>query len=87
VAVASLELRKNTYRVVFLYRNRKYGFSLDTGDRTTVLTRLAEVVKKMQAARANPPGEGAIHAWWDEVRKGLEEWLTAPGGAREGFWK
>jgi Ca-activated chloride channel family protein len=56
-------------------------------DRSPTLTRLAEVVQKMQAARTNPPGEGAIHAWWDEVRKGLAEWLTAPGGTREGFWK
>src|SRR5262245_2510048 len=31
--MASLELRKDTYRVVFMYRGRKFGYSLDTCDR------------------------------------------------------
>jgi hypothetical protein len=30
--MASLELRNQTYRVVFLNRGKKYGYSLDTGD-------------------------------------------------------
>jgi integrase len=33
--VASLELRNKTYRVVFMFRGRKYGYSLDTSDRET----------------------------------------------------
>ena len=33
--MASLELRNHTYRVVFRYAGRKYGYSLDTGDRQT----------------------------------------------------
>jgi integrase len=33
--VASLELRNQTYRVVFMYGGRKMGFSLDTGDKQT----------------------------------------------------
>jgi hypothetical protein len=33
--VASLELRNQTYRVVFMYRGNKLGYSLDTGDRQT----------------------------------------------------
>jgi len=33
--VASLELRNQTYRVVFMYRGKKFGYSLDTGDRQT----------------------------------------------------
>jgi integrase len=33
--VASLELRNKTYRVVFMHGGRKYGFSLDTGDKPT----------------------------------------------------
>jgi integrase len=31
--VAALELRKNTYRVVFMHAGKKFGYSLDTGDR------------------------------------------------------
>src|SRR5438105_1587172 len=33
--MASLELRKSTYRVVFMYAGKKFGYSLDTGDRQT----------------------------------------------------
>ena len=33
--MASLELRHHTYRVVFMHAGRRYGFSLDTGDRPT----------------------------------------------------
>ena len=29
--MASLELRNQTYRVVFMYAGKKYGYSLDTG--------------------------------------------------------
>ena len=31
--MASLELRKETYRLVFLYAGKKHGYSLDTGDK------------------------------------------------------
>jgi integrase len=31
--MASLELRNQTYRVVFMHAGKKYGYSLDTGDR------------------------------------------------------
>jgi hypothetical protein len=34
-AVASLEPRNETYRVDFKFRGRKYGYSLDAGDRDT----------------------------------------------------
>ena len=43
--MASLELRNSTYRVVFRLRGRKYGYSLDTGDRQTAEA-LAGGVKK-----------------------------------------
>ena len=33
--MASLELRNKTYRVVFMYGGRKFGYSLDTADRPT----------------------------------------------------
>lgn len=33
--MASLELRNQTYRVVFMHAGRKYGYSLDTSDITT----------------------------------------------------
>ncbi len=33
--MASLELRNKTYRITFMYGGRKYGYSLDTGDRQT----------------------------------------------------
>src|SRR4051812_13967405 len=33
--MASLELRNQKYRVVFMYAGRKYGYSLDTCDRHT----------------------------------------------------
>jgi len=33
--MASLELRNQTFRVVFMYAGRKYAYSLDTGDRQT----------------------------------------------------
>ena len=33
--MASLELRRETYRVVFMHAGRKYGYSLDTRDLTT----------------------------------------------------
>jgi hypothetical protein len=33
--VASLELRNETYRVVFMHGGRKYSYSLDTGHRET----------------------------------------------------
>lgn len=33
--MASLELRNQTYRIVFMHAGKKYGYSLDTGDKQT----------------------------------------------------
>jgi hypothetical protein len=33
--MAALELRNKTYRVVFMFAGRKFGYALNTGDRTT----------------------------------------------------
>jgi hypothetical protein len=33
--MSSLELRNQTYRIVFMYGGRKYGSSLDTGSHST----------------------------------------------------
>ena len=38
--MASLELRRETYRLVFMYAGKKYGYSLDTGDK-----RVAEALR------------------------------------------
>ena len=59
--MASLELRNQTYRVVFMFRGRKYGYSLDTGDRTTAEALRGGVEKTLIRGEQNllPFPEGA----------------------------
>jgi integrase len=59
--MASLELRNQTYRVVFLFRGRKYGYSLDTGDRDTAEALRGGVEKTIMRVEQNllPFPEGA----------------------------
>jgi hypothetical protein len=59
--MASLELRNQTYRVVFMFRGRKYGYSLDTGDRVTAEALRGGVEKTLMRVEQNllPFPEGA----------------------------
>ena len=54
--MASLELRNQTYRVVFMYRGKKFGYSLDTGDRQTAEALLGGVEKTLMLI-----GQRALH--------------------------
>jgi len=62
--VASLELRNKTYRVVFMYGGRKYGYSLDTSDRQTAEGLRGGVEKTLmlvsQGAIAVPAGADVV---------------------------
>lgn len=62
--MASLELRNKTYRVVFMFRGRKYGYSLDTGDRETAEGLLGGVEKTLmlvsQGALTVPEGADVV---------------------------
>ena len=59
--MASLELRKQTYRVVFMHGGRKYGYSLDTGDRQTAEALRGGVEKTLMRIEQSllPVPEGA----------------------------
>jgi hypothetical protein len=59
--MASLELRKQTYRVVFMFRGRKYGYSLSTGERETAEALRGGVEKTLMRVEQNllPFPEGA----------------------------
>ncbi|MHB1423789.1 MAG: tyrosine-type recombinase/integrase [Gemmataceae bacterium] len=59
--MASLELRNQTYRVVFMFRGRKYGYSLSTGDRNTAEALRGGVEKTLMRVEQNllPFLEGA----------------------------
>jgi hypothetical protein len=59
--VASLELRNKTFRVVFMFRGRKYGYSLDTCDRDTAEGLRGGVEKTLMRVEQNllPFPEGA----------------------------
>lgn len=62
--MASLELRNKTYRVIFMYGGRKYGYSLDTGDRQTADALIGGVEKTLmlisQGALEVPDGTDVI---------------------------
>jgi integrase len=51
--MASLELRNQTYRVVFMFRGRKYGYSLDTGDHDTAEALRGGVEKTLMRVEQN----------------------------------
>lgn len=51
--MASLELRNLTYRVVFMFRGRKYGYSLDTGDCDTAEALRGGVEKTLMRVEQN----------------------------------
>src|SRR5262245_42330000 len=51
--MASLELRNQTYRVVFMFRGRKYGYSLGTGDRDTAEALRGGVEKTLMRVEQN----------------------------------
>jgi hypothetical protein len=53
--MASLELRNQAYRVVFMFRGRKFGFSLETGDRQTAEALTGGVEKTLMLI-----GQGAL---------------------------
>jgi hypothetical protein len=53
--VASLELHNQTYRVVFMYGGRKFGYSLDTADRQTAEALKGGVEKTLMLI-----GQGAL---------------------------
>jgi hypothetical protein len=53
--VASLELRNQTYRVVFMHGGRKFGYSLDTADRQTAEALKGGVEKTLMLI-----GQGAL---------------------------
>src|SRR5205807_1138955 len=68
--MASLELRNQTFRVVFMFGGRKYGYSLDTSDRQTAEGFRGGVEKTLmllsQGALALPAGADVV----DFVRNG-----------------
>lgn len=51
--MASLELRNHTYRVVFMFRGHKYGYSLDTGNRDTAEALRGGVEKTLMRVQQN----------------------------------
>jgi hypothetical protein len=59
--VASLELRNQTFLIVFMFRGRKDGYSLDTGDRDTAEGLRGGVAKTLMRVEQNllPFPEGA----------------------------
>ena len=63
--MASLELRNETYRVVFMHEGRKYGYSLDTGNKSTAEALRGGVEKTMmligQGARRHTREPGAAN--------------------------
>jgi integrase len=62
--VAALELRNKTYRVVFMYQDRKYGYSLATGDAQTANALKGGVEKTLmligQGALSVPAGADVV---------------------------
>lgn len=60
--MASLELRNQTYRVVFMFRGRKYGYSLDTGDRDTAEALRGGVEKTLKEAESHHQTSGRQEA-------------------------
>lgn len=62
--MTSLALRNQIYRVVFMFRGRKYGYSLDTGDRSTAEALRGGVEKTLMRIEQNllpfPEGVGIV---------------------------
>jgi hypothetical protein len=62
--VASIELRNQTYRVVFMYHSRKFGYSLDTADLQTAQGLRGGVEKTLmligQGALSVPEGSDVV---------------------------
>jgi len=79
--MASLELRNQTYRVVFVYGGRKFGYSLDTGDKQTADALRGGVEKTLmligQKALQVPEGADII-AFVKNGGKVVEEGKPAP---------
>jgi integrase len=85
--VASLERRNKTYRVVFMYRGRKHGYSLDTGDREMAEALRGGVEKTLMLIEQNllqvPEGADIVQF----VKNGgkVEEEKPTPPSARLTF--
>jgi hypothetical protein len=70
--MAALELRNQTCRVVFMYAGKRYGYSLDTGDRQTAEALRGGVEKTLMLI-----GRGAL-----QVPEGADAVLFVKNGGK-----